>query len=82
MTPIGKITQTTLSWAFKNNIVKKKAMNTDEYNCQSVESIKLSDIQKNIYNQIHQFFLKDLKPQFLYGIPGSGKTEIYLKLTD
>ena len=57
-------------------------MNTDEYNCQSVESINLSDIQKNIYNQIHQFFLKDLKPQFLYGVPGSGKTEIYLKLTD
>ena len=82
VTPIGKITQTTLSWAFKNNIVKKKAMNTDEYNCQSVESINLSDIQKNIYNQIHQFFLKDLKPQFLYGVPGSGKTEIYLKLTD
>ena len=52
VTPIGKITQTTLSWAFKNNTVKNQNLNTDEYHCKSIESIKLSDIQKNIYNQI------------------------------
>ena len=47
----------------------------------AIDKIKLSPIQKNIYNKINLIFLQNQRPQFLYGIPGSGKTEIYLKLT-
>ena len=80
VTPIGKITQTTLSWAFKNNFVKNKS-SVDNDNPISIDSLILTSTQNHVYDQINSFFLKDPKPQFLYGVPGSGKTEIYLKLT-
>ena len=83
VTPIGKITQTTLSWAFKDNTIKNKSIidNNHDYDIISINSLILTSTQNHVYNQINHFFSKDQKPQFLYGIPGSGKTEIYLKLT-
>ena len=80
VTPIGKITQTTLSWAFKNNTVKNNKIANNDYAVKSLESLILSNSQNKIYNKINQFYKEDTKPQFLYGVPGSGKTEIYLKL--
>ena len=82
VTPIGKITQTTLSWAFKDIklISKKKTSPLKEK--KDIQQIQLSQKQKNVYNKIHNIFKKNSKPHFLYGVPGSGKTEIYLKLTN
>ena len=46
----------------------------------SVQKIKLTNIQNTIYSNIYSNFKKKQKPHFIYGITGSGKTEIYLKL--
>ena len=81
VTPIGKITQTTLSWAFKKQQELKPPKNNPsliEHN--QINNLKLSKVQQNVYNSIHLKFKKNIKPHFLYGVPGSGKTEIYLKL--
>ena len=80
VTPIGKITQTTLSWAFKNNTVKNNKIANNDYTVKSLDSLILTNSQNKIYNKINQLYKEDTKPQFLYGVPGSGKTEIYLKL--
>ena len=76
VTPIGKITQTVLSWAFKDNTIKRKSIEK-QLKTQSIESIKLTKSQQDIYNRI---VINHEKPHFIYGVPGSGKTEIYLKL--
>ena len=81
VTPIGKITQTTLSWAFKNNSVKNTKIKNNDYQLTSIDSLQLTPNQYQAYNKINQLYTKESKPQFLYGVPGSGKTEIYLKLT-
>ena len=47
----------------------------------SVNSIKLTTIQNNVYKNILSNEEKRFKPHFIYGVTGSGKTEIYLKLT-
>ena len=80
VTPIGKITQTTLSWAFKNNTVKNDKIANNNYTTKTLDSLNLTTSQNQIYNKVNQLYKEDTKPQFLYGVPGSGKTEIYLKL--
>jgi len=81
VTPIGKITQTTLSWAFKKQLLKPPKQDSSLIEQDEINNLKLSKMQQNVYNSIHLKFKKSIKPQFLYGVPGSGKTEIYLKLT-
>ena len=76
VTPIGKITQTVLSWAFKDHTVKRKSVD-NKLKTQSIESIKLTKPQKDIYNHI---VFNHEKPHLIHGVPGSGKTEIYLTL--
>ena len=76
VTPIGKITQTVLSWAFKDNTIKRKSIEK-QLKTQSIESIKLTKSQQDIYNRI---IINHEKPHFIHGVPGSGKTEIYLTL--
>ena len=51
-------------------------------NQDTTDNIKLTTKQSIIYNDIYKKFQKNNKPHFLYGITGSGKTEIYLKLTN
>ena len=76
VTPIGKITQTVLSWAFKDNSIKRKSL-IKEIKTESLDSFELTHSQEKIYNKI---ISNKRKPHFIYGVPGSGKTEIYLKL--
>ena len=76
VTPIGKITQTVLSWVFKDNTIKRKSIEK-QLKTQSIESIKLTKSQQDIYNRI---VTNHEKPHFIHGVPGSGKTEIYLTL--
>lgn len=76
VTPIGKITQTVLSWVFKDNTIKRKSIEK-QLKTQSIESIKLTKSQQDIYNRI---IINHEKPHFIHGVPGSGKTEIYLTL--
>ena len=76
VTPIGKITQTVLSWVFKDHTIKRKSVDK-QLKTKSIESIKLTKYQNDIYNHI---ILNHKKPHFIHGVPGSGKTEIYLRL--
>ena len=76
VTPIGKITQTVLSWVFKDNTIKRKSIEK-QLKTQSIASIKLTKSQQDIYNRI---VINHEKPHFIHGVPGSGKTEIYLTL--
>ena len=67
----------------KNKILKKaKPIIVDHTSTNikpiSIKEIKLTNTQNTIYSNI---FKTKAKPHFIYGVTGSGKTEIYLKLT-
>ena len=68
----------------KNNFLIEKNIaeehTFEKLSTQSVNKIKLTNIQHNIYSNIQA--QPHSKPQFIYGVTGSGKTEIYLKLTN
>ena len=82
VTPIGKITQTVLSWAFKNPKTLKSNSLLNKYKHTNIYNLVLSPLQNTIYKQINKLFVDSYKPHFLYGVPGSGKTELYLQLTN
>jgi len=48
----------------------------------NIDSIELTKTQNIIYNKIKDTKNNLWKPHLIQGIPGCGKTEIYLKLTD
>ncbi len=67
----------------KNNFLIEQNLTLDNtiknIKTESINKIKLTNIQHNIYSRINSE--SSLKPHFIYGVTGSGKTEIYLKLT-
>ena len=67
----------------KNNFLIEQLLRSDNTSSntsiiKSIKKIKLNKNQNNIYSNIKS----NSKPHFIYGVTGSGKTEIYLKLTN
>jgi len=72
----------TIDALHKKNIIKKIFLDSDNpVEIESTKHITLSKKQTDIFNQIFPSIKKSLNNNFLiHGIPGSGKTEVYVKL--
>jgi len=72
----------TIETLYKKKLLNKIFLSNDAYEAPSLRTnIKLSTIQEKIFNKILPSIKKSSNNNFLiHGVPGSGKTEIYVKL--
>ena len=73
----------TIDTLHKKDLLNKIFLSTDNNNLviMSKTNIQLSKTQKKVFNTILPFIQKSSNTNFLiHGVPGSGKTEIYVKL--
>ena len=77
-----KISVSSLNTLIKKNILIIEEKEEYRINYENKEKIKheLTEDQKEVYNEIINY--KDIKPCLLYGVTGSGKTEVYMELID
>lgn len=71
---IIKKSSSTIETLLKHNIIEKKLMNSKRV---KINSVELTDEQKNAVENIKK--AKD-KPHLLYGVTGSGKTEVFFEI--
>jgi primosomal protein N' (replication factor Y) len=72
----------TIETLYKKKLLNKIFLSTDDNKAPSLRTnIKLSTTQKKVFNKILPSIKKSSNTNFLiHGVPGSGKTEIYVKL--
>lgn len=83
--PIGEVFQsfipTSLRQAKTNIDIDESLVNNSIYEIEEVDKkFGLTSYQSKAVNRLSN--LKGFKPSLLYGVTGSGKTEVYLRLTE
>lgn len=79
---LNKISVSSVKTLLKNNIIKEEDKEEYRINDNSkpvFSNVELTSDQKKVLNQIK---LNTFKPYLLYGVTGSGKTEVYMRVIE
>lgn len=79
---LNKISASSVKTLLKNNVIKEEDKEEYRINDDSkpvFSKVELTEDQKKVLNQIK---LNTFKPYLLYGVTGSGKTEVYMRVIE